>query len=139
MKTLVVYFSLTGNTKVVAEKIAKKLNADIDSIIDTAKVGDKGVMKEVNIDFKKDPSKYDLVVIGSPVWAFGIPPFTKKYLQNNKFGKVAFFCTFSLNSCLLFSKMKKFSKKPIAVLKIKSGQINNSDKEIELFCKKLAN
>jgi len=34
MKTLVAYYSRTGNTKKVAVEIAKNLKADIDEIID---------------------------------------------------------------------------------------------------------
>jgi len=34
MKALVVYYSRTGNTKFVAEKIAQELGADIEEVID---------------------------------------------------------------------------------------------------------
>jgi menaquinone-dependent protoporphyrinogen IX oxidase len=93
--------------------------------------------KDIKISFKKDPSKYDLVVIGSPVWAFHIPPFTKAYLKKNKFNKVAFFCTYSLMSAFLFPQMRKYSKKPLAKLKVHMTQLNNSDGRIKAFCTKL--
>ena len=139
MKTLVVYFSQTKNTKNVAEKIAKQLSADLDEIVDKTGLGDKAVMKEVEIEFKKDPSKYDLVVIGSPVWAFGIPPFTKKYLEKNSFKKVAFFATFGLCTAFLFYKMKKLSQTPIATLKVHMSKSKKCDKKVDNFCEKLKN
>jgi flavodoxin len=41
MKTLVAYYSRTGNTKRVAEALAENLNADIDAIVSDTK--DKGM------------------------------------------------------------------------------------------------
>ena len=38
MKTLVVYYSRTGNTKYVAEKIAENLGAEICEVVDKKKV-----------------------------------------------------------------------------------------------------
>jgi flavodoxin len=140
MKKLVVYFSQTGNTKKVAEKVARNLGADIDEIIDKDKKGQEAMFKKepIEINFRKDPSKYDLVVIGSPVWAFGVPPATKSYLMKNKFKNVGFFCTFGLMTGLFFHKMKKFSKKPIATLKVYMKKINKSDDKINAFCSKFA-
>lgn len=37
--------------------------------------------EELNIDF----DKYDEIVLGSPVWAFTIVPFMKRFLRENKF------------------------------------------------------
>jgi flavodoxin len=137
MKILVAYFSKTGNTKKLAQKLAKNLNSEIDEIIDVEKIGEEGMMKDVKISFKKNPSEYGIVLVGSPVWAFGIPPFVKKYLQENKFNKIAFFCTFGLSELFLFYKMKKLSKKPIAKLGIKYNKIEDSNKKTKLFCEKI--
>jgi multimeric flavodoxin WrbA len=45
---------------------------------------------------KKDPSQYDIVIIGTPVWALTISTPVRTYLTENKgkLGKVAFFLTF---------------------------------------------
>lgn len=103
MKTLVVYYSRTGNHKVIGEAIAKMLSADIDEIIDkkkrTGRINwmragrDSLSEKETNIQFEKNPSDYDLIVIGSPIWAGRPTPAIRTYLsQNNLSGKkVAFF------------------------------------------------
>ena len=139
MKKLVVYFSQTGNTKKVAGKIAKNLRADLDEIIDRDKRGEEAMFKKelLEINFKKNPSKYDLVIIGSPVWAFGVPPATKSYMMKNKFKRVAFFCTYALMTGFFFGKMKKFSRKPLATLKVHMKKINQSDEKIRKFCNKL--
>jgi flavodoxin len=106
MKTLVVYYSRSGNTKKIAEALSNKIKCDIEEIIDTKKR--KGIIgwlisgrdahskkltsiKEIN----KDPAKYDLVAIGTPVWAALMAPAVRTYINENKgkFKKVAFFCT----------------------------------------------
>ncbi len=103
-KILVVYYSRTGNTKKVALNLAKKINADCEEIIDLKErnriiIGwlvsgkDATMKKMTEIEFKKDPSKYDLVIIGTPVWSWTVTPAIRTYLSENKFKKVAFFCT----------------------------------------------
>ncbi len=80
MKILVVYYSKGGTTKAVAEEVAKDLGADVEAITDLEKRnGILGFMKSgrqamggksAKIDaIKSNVSDYDLVVIGTPIWA----------------------------------------------------------------------
>lgn len=109
-KTLVVFYSKTGTTKRVAEEIAKNMRCDIEEIIDKKKrtgiigfiIGGRDAMKKIPTEIEEvryDPEKYDLVIVGSPVWAGNIAPAIRSYLQkfNGKFHSVAFFCTMGKN------------------------------------------
>ncbi|KKQ30010.1 MAG: Flavodoxin, FldA [Candidatus Shapirobacteria bacterium GW2011_GWF2_37_20] len=79
MKTLVVFYSRTGNTRRMGELIAQKLHADIDEIIDQKSrsgiigwiLSGRDAMKEylTKITFTKNPADYDLVIVGTPIWA----------------------------------------------------------------------
>ena len=144
MKTLIVYYSRTGNTKNIAEKIAKELNADIDEIKED--INRKGFLnylrsgyqaarkKIIEIKSAKDPSKYELVIIGTPVWSWTVTPAVRTYLNKNKFNKVAFFCTCGGQKGKTFEEMEKLSKKPLAKLEIKEKQILKSEHLIKKFC-----
>ena len=105
MKALVVYYSRTGNTKFVAEKIAQELGADIEEVID--KKNRRGVFgflaagfdarrgKKTEIgETKKNPSKFDLVVVGTPSWVSRPSPAIRTYLSKYDLAgkKVATFC-----------------------------------------------
>ncbi|MBE3036909.1 MAG: NAD(P)H-dependent oxidoreductase [Candidatus Atribacteria bacterium] len=103
---LVVYYSRTGTTRKVAEYITKQLGADMEEIIDMKKrsgiwgflIGGRDALKrkETKInEIKKDPSKYDLVIAGSPMWAGNITPAIRTYLNKYKtdIKSVAFFVT----------------------------------------------
>jgi len=145
--TLVVFYSKTGNTMHIGKEIAKILKADVDRIID--KKEGKGVIgyvisgfkallrKETDINFNKDPTKYDLVVIGSPVWAGRIPPAVRTYLKRNKFRKIAFFSTKGGSPVTVFPLMEELSSKPEGTLDVLEKNISNSEKEIREFCNKL--
>ena len=105
MKKLVVYYSRTGNTKFVAEKIANQLNADISEIIDRKNrkgrlvflTGGFAALREklTKIETSKSIDDYDLIIVGSPVWAGKITPAIRTFLVNNDFSdkQVAFFIT----------------------------------------------
>ncbi len=138
MKILVAFYSKTGNTRTVAVRIAKELGADTDEITFDEKEF-RGPMTKApgDIKFNKDPSGYDMVVIGSPVWGFNIPAPTKSYLMKNKFKKTAFFCTYGLFTGMLFGQMKKLSKEPVATLKIHQKKLDESDERIKEFCNKI--
>ncbi len=106
METLVVYYSRTGKTKLVAEKIAQELGADIDEVIDEKNrrgwIGflrggyDATVSSKTKIaEAKKNPRDYDLIIIGTPVWNSRPSPAVRTYLGNNDLSgkKTAIFCT----------------------------------------------
>jgi len=155
MKNLVVYYSRTGNTKKVAEEISKIIKADIDEVSENK--NRKGIIgwlgagkdamskKETKISFKINPDKYDLILIGTPIWGFTVVPAIRTYLLHNKdkLKKVAFFST-SGGSPIdkVAIEMEKISKKPIATLglttssKIDLSKDNNLEK-IKAFCEKI--
>ena len=148
MKSLITYYSKTGNTKKIASEIAKILKADVDEIIDLKKragffgflIAGKDALfkKTTKINFKKNPTNYDLVVIGTPIWAGTITPAVRTYLKNNKFKKLAFFSTCANKNKKGFQQMELLSKKPLVMLDLPAKEIKNNYKtKLNEFCKKL--
>jgi flavodoxin len=147
MKTLVVFYSRTGNTKRAAKDIAENIKSDVDEIID--KKSRKGIFgwlgggrdafkkKLTDIRYKKDPAEYDLVIIGTPVWAGTMAPAVRTYLIKQKIKKVAFFCTYGGNKGKSFIEMENLVSKPIAVLDIKAANVDTSQDRIRKFCDRL--
>ncbi|NNC36608.1 MAG: hypothetical protein EX271_04180 [Acidimicrobiales bacterium] len=103
---LIVYYSLTGNTKEVAETIAAKFDAFVEPIIDSQKrsgffgylrsgyegmTGKRAMIKKP----EKHPEQFDLVIVGTPVWAGGMASPVRSYLANHPPhpAKLAVFCT----------------------------------------------
>lgn len=106
MKVLVAYYSRTNVTKKVGDEIAKSLNADVEEIISKVKYdgkigyarAGKDAMGEKIIDlgnFKYNPSDYDLVYLGVPVWVGKAANPIISYIKQNerKFNDVRFFAT----------------------------------------------
>jgi flavodoxin len=105
MKTLVVYFSLTGSTEFVAKIIAEQLNADLCEVVDKKHKNGKLIYlkggaasireKLTKIEFPKSIENYDLIIVGSPIWAGKITPAIRTFLSLNDFShkKGAFFIT----------------------------------------------
>ncbi len=104
MKTLVVYYTRTGNSKFAAETIAAELGADIEEVVDLKnRQGKLAYMscgrdamngKETEIaETKRNPADYDLIVIAQPVWAWSPTPAIRTYLSRNNLSgkKVALF------------------------------------------------
>jgi flavodoxin len=148
MKSLVVYYSRSGNTRKVAEKIAKTIGADSDEIIELKdRSGIRGWLggckdtffrKPTAIKNNINPEKYDLVVIGTPIWVGTMTPAVKVYLKKYFLKKkVAFFCTAGDKQKSAFREMQELSKKPLVTLDLRDKNIDSSDKEIKEFCKSL--
>lgn len=105
MKTLVVYFSLTGSTEFVAKIISEQLNADLCEVLDKKhkkskliylKGGAASVREKLTkIEVPKTIEDYDLIIVGSPVWAGKITPAIRTFLALNDVShkKGAFFIT----------------------------------------------
>ncbi|MFU8781342.1 MAG: flavodoxin family protein [Kiritimatiellia bacterium] len=106
MKILVVYYSRTGCTRMVADRLAQSLHADLlelqeqtnrDGVWGFIKGGfdawRKNLTELAAVD--KDLADYDLVVIGSPVWAGTLCPAVRTLLQQvaARVPCSAFFCT----------------------------------------------
>jgi flavodoxin len=105
-KYLVAYYSWTGNTAKVAKAIAEKLGADIEEIRDAKPR--KGMFAFIRSAFEasqqrqtviaprvKNPADYDVVVLGSPVWAQNMASPMRAYITREQANvrQAAFFCT----------------------------------------------
>ncbi|MBD1379067.1 flavodoxin family protein [Metabacillus arenae] len=74
-KVLIVYYSLSGNTKVVANKIREFINDQVQEC-DVLVLGKNSDYTNLNIE------KYDLVFIGSPTYGTGnTPEYTLAFLR----------------------------------------------------------
>jgi len=106
MKALVVFYSRTGNTKSVAEMIAGELKADVAELVDKRGRGGLLGFLKAGRDAVKEriteleplghhPGDYDLIFLGSPVWASNPAPAVRTFVQSHDLSgkKVALFCT----------------------------------------------
>lgn len=101
MSKLIVYFSYTNNTRTIANKIKEKLNCDIleiKTVIPYSTDYDTVVNDEQNSeasnylpeiqDINVDLSKYDEIILGTPVWWYRPVPAIRTFLtQNDLSGK----------------------------------------------------
>lgn len=100
MRNLVVFYSLEGNTRLIAESIAKAINADVLELKTKKKYSDKGFKKYFwggkSVIFKekpellyldKDINQYDNIFIGTPIWVGTYAPPLNTFLKNNKIEK----------------------------------------------------
>lgn len=82
MKILVVFYSLSGNTRLIADKIAEKINATKLEIKPKKEIENKatkfmwgGMQVTMNkkpelLPFSVNPLDFDLIFIGTPIWAW---------------------------------------------------------------------
>ena len=94
LKSLVVYYSRDGNTRFIAETIAAEIGSDIEEVVDLKKrsgilgylSGGRAAMqgKETEISpTLKSPVGYELILVGSPIWAGRPAPAITTYLKKN--------------------------------------------------------
>lgn len=147
MSVLVVFYSLSGNSKKVAEKVAELTGCDIVEIKE--KVSRKGVfgflksgyeaitkkslpIEDIDINFKK----YDKVIVVCPIWASNLPSpvrsFLKRYLDSIK--DIGFIFTLASDEDVKVDKVfeKDFNKKVFGSLSICSKKIKSEEFENEI-------
>lgn len=101
-RKIIIYFTYTGNTKKIAEKIKEKLNCDIleiKTVIPYSKDYDTVVNDEQNSESSNhlpeiqnlniDLSNYEEIILGTPVWWYRPVPAIRTFLtQNDLSGKI---------------------------------------------------
>lgn len=157
MKIAVVYYSLEGNTKFAAKKIADRLSADLIELkcvkeYPTGKVskflwGGKSVTfgeKPALIPYNFNADDYDVVIIGSPVWASKYAsPLKTFFAENDIYDKKLglFVCCAGGKTDKCFAEMKRDAKHESAVtlnlVDPLKNQTPENDAEIDKFCERL--
>ena len=150
-KTLVLYYSQTGTTKVVAEAIQTRLGADIAEVVPVAPYdGDygstiaRGRQEMVDGTYPElqpltvDVSKYDVVFIGFPIWfgTYANPIETLLNTVDFSGKKVVPFCTFGSGGLDTSSKAIKAKLTDSEVVEgygVRSARIDAVPAEVERF------
>jgi flavodoxin len=122
MKILVVYYSLEGNTRMIAEAISESVNVEMLEIKTKKEISSKGFMrylwggrqvvtkqKPALHELNKDLNDYDLLFIGTPVWAWSYAPALASLFSAHKITgkKIALFCCHGGGKGKVFDKMKE--------------------------------
>jgi flavodoxin len=94
MKTAVVYYTRDGNTRVTAQALAQKLGADLFELEEVKKRGKSagafmaagfgasvGLCSRLKNDFAPEMKAYDMICIGSPVWAGKTVPAINAFIR----------------------------------------------------------
>lgn len=106
-KILVVYYSRSGSTQKLAQRIADASGADLEGLVDrTPRDNAKGYLRsaiEAALHLKTQiqpithaPDDYDLVVIGTPIWFWNMSSPIRAFITEyrHQFRWAAFFCTY---------------------------------------------
>lgn len=147
-RVLVVYYSRTGTTKRVAGAIAAAAGADLEEISDrTKRTGLLGYLRSGYEAARRrqipigpairDPSTYDLVIVGTPVWDMSVSSPVRSYLHRHRAAlrNVAFFCTCGgRGGARTFAEMSKIcGAAPIATLVVRESEVSRSAEAIRRF------
>lgn len=147
MKKLVIYYSFEGNTRFIAENISKATGADIAELKPVSDIkntkftkylwggrqvvtGKKPEIEELAVDF----AEYDLVFIGTPVWAFSFAPALNTFFSKHgiRGKKIALFCCDGGTKGKTFENMRERLKENNIIGEIEfSEPIKNVEEKAE--------
>ncbi len=158
MKRLVVYYSLSGNTKDAAKKIAAALDADICQV-DTVKSMPKSFAAQIFVGggqvamnhipkikpVEADIDSYDEIILGTPVWNSKGVPAINAFLKDDKAAaKVTSLFVLSasgeIDKCLaaIADKLPNL-KNTVSLLDSKQEAAKDNDSKIEEFINSIKN
>ena len=160
MKKIIVYYSMLGNTEYAANKIAEATGADLLRIEPEKAYPDKGAKKFiwggksavfgekpplVPYDFKAQ--EYDLVILGTPVWASNITPPLRTFVCDNadalKNKKIAVFTCYSGGGAeKAAEKLRKLLDIPsfeaeLILTDPKDKPTEENEEKLKRFCEKI--
>lgn len=154
-KILVAYFSASGVTKKVAEKLANIAKTDIYEIKpavpytkddlnwmdkksrSSVEMNDKAFRPEI-VKVDLDISSYDTILLGFPIWWYVAPTIINTFLENNDFTgkKIVLFATSGGSG---FGNTLRELQPSAAGAIITEGKLLNkaTDKELQAFVKSI--
>jgi flavodoxin len=136
---LVVYYSRTGYTRRLAGELVAALAADVDPLDDGRdRAGVWQYLRCASEALKKrtiellpsayDPSRYEVVVLGTPVWAGNVSSPLRSYAaaRKERLRRVAFFCTQGGSGAeKVFRDLAALcGKEPVATLSVNDNELN---------------
>jgi flavodoxin len=149
MKAKIIYYSLEGNTKLIAGQISKTLNADMLELKPVKEFPNKGFAKffwggkSVATKEKPELEEYDksfedcdLIILGSPIWAGSFAPPIRTFLSDNDLRgkKVAFFVCHGgggANRCFRDFASIQPNCELVSTIELKDPTKNKNIKEID--------
>lgn len=158
MKSIIVYYSLEGNTEYAAKKIADEVDADILRITPKKAYPNSGfrkflwggksaIMAEIPElePYEFDGSKYDRVIFGFPIWASNIAPPIRTFIKENDLaGKriAAFACQGGSGAEKAFEKFKGCIgidklEAELILIDPKDKQTEENNQKLRDFCNRL--
>ena len=161
MKKLVIFYSLSGNTETVARTIARELKADICKLEEVKKpkrfirylTGGYAAGRDKCSEIKPIPfdvHDYDLILLGSPIWASKPVPAVNAFIRDTDFRKKKLIPFFTMGgsgyekaSINIALKIEKNSGKVLDSFVVKTGRkkheeiVKETKKAIKLHLKHL--
>lgn len=156
MKTAIIYYTMSENTKYAAEKIAEILDADLIQISPQKAYKDKGFVKFIwggrsalmgeapkLMPYQFDAASYDRIILGTPIWASTFAPPIRSFIRENPMISQkelgAFACCGGGDTCKAFLKLKELLS--VTELKAELVLVDPKDKpdpvnesKIQSFC-----
>ena len=158
MSTIIIYYSMNGNTDLAAHAIAEKLGAELLRLVPVKKYPDKGFKKflwggksammaetpELE-PYSFDSEKYDRIIIGFPVWASNITPPIRTFVRDNDISQkkvAAFACQTATGAEKAFFRLVQAIGIPnleasLVLIDPKDKPDPGNDSKIEAFCERL--
>ncbi|OQY09330.1 MAG: hypothetical protein B6I28_03290 [Fusobacteriia bacterium 4572_132] len=150
-KILIVYYSLEGNTEFLAEKLQEKVGADILKLVPKKDIDKSKATKylwggrqvflsktpELD-DYELNLEEYEIIIFGTPVWAFSYTPAIKSFIKKEKIQnkRIAIFCCHEGGKGKIFSKLEKDLAGNIIIGKIDFKKVlKNKEESLEKLYK----
>lgn len=158
MNTIVVYYSLEGNTDFAAKRIAARLGASTLRLHPKKEYpsgrftkflwgGKSAVMSETPQlePYEFNAADYDRVILGFPVWASTVTPPIRSFVNEHDLSAkrvAAFACMSGSGAEKAFGKLKECLgietfEAEAALIDPKASPSEDNDRKIEGFCNKL--
>ena len=156
-KVLILYYSNSGNTKAVADKLQAKTGADVYRLetIRTYPAEHKSLVDEAKRELEEndlpalkgtlpDMSSYDLILVGGPVWWYTVATPVMQFLAQADFAgkKTAAFCTHGGGVGQYFPHFKEQARNAVVLegLPLWGNQVGDAatDKALDAWLAKLS-